>query len=461
FFLSGSAEFGGWVEDERARLTRELEGVIEALADRAAGRGNQREAIQWWRRLAATDPLRSRYAMGLITALASAGDCAGALQHARVHEALVRDQLDAEPEPAVRELVTRLRQGDWPTPPIVTPHAPSPEPNDAAAAAPMSATIVPPSASAQAVATGASDAMRTDVGRGRRWPGIASIAALAASVALTTYLTHRMLAGPATAAGGNPRVVDRPEAGAASAERSIAVLPFVNMSADRGNDYFSDGMTEELISALTKVRGLRVAARTSAFAFKGRNVDAREIAHRLDVGSVLEGSVRKSGDRLRISAELIDATDGKNLWSETYDRSAGDVFAVQDDISRAIVGALRTRLTPNAEQSLVDRPTKDVAAYDFYLQGRYASNQRTEKSLERSARLFEQAIVRDSTFAPAYAALAQAYVLLGNHGYVAERVVYPKASAASLDALRLDSTLAEAHLSLAMVRSDYEWNVPA
>src|SRR5439155_16953554 len=159
---SGSDEFGRWVEDERARLTRELEGVIETLADRAAGRSDQQEAIQWWRRLAATDPLRSRYAMGLITALASAGDCAGALQHARVHEALVRDQLDAEPEPAVRELVTRLRQGDWPTAPIVTPHAPRSEPNDAAAAAPMSATIIARSGSAQAVATGAAADARTD-----------------------------------------------------------------------------------------------------------------------------------------------------------------------------------------------------------------------------------------------------------------------------------------------------------
>ena len=129
FFLSGSAEFGRWIEDERARLTQELEGALETLADRAATRGDQREAIQWWRRLAATDPLRSRYAVGLISALASAGDCAGALQQARVHEALVRDQLAAEPEPALRELVTRLRQGDWPRAPMVAPHPQRGEPD--------------------------------------------------------------------------------------------------------------------------------------------------------------------------------------------------------------------------------------------------------------------------------------------------------------------------------------------
>jgi eukaryotic-like serine/threonine-protein kinase len=242
------------------------------------------------------------------------------------------------------------------------------------------------------------------------------------------------------------------------AQKSIAVLPFVNMSPDPENEYFSDGMTEELITALSKVEGLRVAARTSAFVFKGKNADISEIGRRLKVGTVLEGSVRKAGNRMRITAQLIDARDGYHLWSDAYERDLRDVFAVQEEIARAIVGALRVRLGAEAGAPLVKPTTADLEAYHLFLQGRYFWNQRTEMGLRRAAEYFERAIQRDSTFAAAYAGLADVYVVLPHYSNVPGREAYPKAMQAVTRALVLDSTLAEAYTSLAALLADWKWD---
>jgi len=207
-----------------------------------------------------------------------------------------------------------------------------------------------------------------------------------------------------------------------------------------------------------KVLHPEVAARTSSFQFKGRSADVHEIGRKLDVGAVLEGSVRKSGDRLRVSAQLINVADGYQLWSESYDRHLADVFAVQEDVARSIVAALRVRLARARDSALAARPTSDLAAYDLYLKGRFAWNQRTGPALEDAVRDLEQAVARDSTFARAWAALADAYLLVvpyAGSGSPAE--TWHKAQTAAAKALALDSTSAEAYTSLAYGNMIYGW----
>src|SRR5256886_5853323 len=244
------------------------------------------------------------------------------------------------------------------------------------------------------------------------------------------------------------------------AAHSIAVLPFVNIGSDPANEPFSDGMSEELITALARVEGLRVAARTSAFTFKGRAVDARQIGSKLAVGYVLEGTVRRAGPRLRVSAQLINAATGYHVWSDEYDRDARDVFAVQDEIARAIVGALRVRLSDAASSSLAKRSTGSPEAHDLYLQGRYFFARRDSASLRKAQDYFEGAIQQDSSYALAWAGLSDAYSHTGVVGYVPPRAVYAKAKAAALRALALDPTLAEAHTSLGFIALFYDWDWP-
>jgi len=238
---------------------------------------------------------------------------------------------------------------------------------------------------------------------------------------------------------------------------SAAVLPFTDISATKDQEYFSDGLTEELITSLSQVPGLRVAARTSSFQFKGANADVREVGRQLAVGSVLEGSVRRSGDRLRVSAQLVNANDGYQLWSDSYDRSAADIFAVQEDIARAIVSALKVRLAGGADSSLASHPTTDLVAYDLYLKGRFAWNQRTGASLPEAVRYFDQATERDPNFARAYAGLADANLLLPSYASVSPGIAWPRAKVAATRALALDSSLAEAYTSLAYGTMLYEW----
>jgi non-specific serine/threonine protein kinase len=226
---------------------------------------------------------------------------------------------------------------------------------------------------------------------------------------------------------------------------SIAVLPFVNMSSDAENEYFSDGLAEELINVLSKVEGLRVASRTSAFAFKGKNEDIRRIGEQLNVRTVLQGSVRKAGNRLRISAQLGNVADGFQLWSETYNRQLEDVFAIQDEIAQSIAKALRVLLTEKDQQALERRrATVDVRAYDYYLRGMQFFHQFRRKTLEAAVEMFTRAIAIDPNYARAYAGLADCYSLLYTN-WNARGDTLPKADAASQQALELDPESAEAH----------------
>jgi len=239
-------------------------------------------------------------------------------------------------------------------------------------------------------------------------------------------------------------------------EASVAVLPFRNMSPDREAEYFSDGVTEEIINALTHIEALRVAARTSSFAFKGRDTDVRRIGQELGVKTVLEGSVRQAGQRLRITAQLIDVGSGYHLWSERYDRELQDVFAVQDEIARAIAGALKVRLLPSQEESLVTPGTRHIEAYNRYLKGRYFFNQRASK---KAIEEFEAAIARDPRFAEAYTGLANSYCIFGFYGGIQTLEAFAKARAAATRAQELEPDSAEVHLALGIIEHYFGWDL--
>ncbi|UCD94418.1 MAG: protein kinase [Candidatus Zixiibacteriota bacterium] len=241
---------------------------------------------------------------------------------------------------------------------------------------------------------------------------------------------------------------------------SIAVLPFTNLSADPEQEYFCDGMAEEIINALTHVEGLHVVARTSCFAFKGKHEDIREIGRKLDVETLLEGSVRKAGNRLRVTAQLVKVSDGYHIWSEKYDRDMEDVFAVQDEISLAIVDRLKVRLLGDEQVKIVKRPTDNLDAYNLYLKGRYFWNKRTRKEVSKAIDCFEQAIELDPNYALGYAGLADGYIIQADLDPVRRSEDWPRAEQAALKALELDDTLAEAHTSLAQVKVG-NWDWPA
>lgn len=239
---------------------------------------------------------------------------------------------------------------------------------------------------------------------------------------------------------------------------SIAVLPFVHMSADPDNEYFCDGLAEELLNALAKVEGLKVAARTSAFSFKGKDAKIGEIGQALNVNTVLEGSVRKSGERLRITAQLINVSDGYHLWSERYDRLMKDVFDIQDEITLAIVEALKVTLLGGEKTAALMRYTDSIDAYDSYLKGRYYLNKSTVEGWNRAIEFFEEAARIEPSYAPAYAGTALCWTALWYYGVLPPQEVVPKWKAAAHRALEIDSNLAVAHLSLANIRFLYEWD---
>jgi serine/threonine-protein kinase len=238
---------------------------------------------------------------------------------------------------------------------------------------------------------------------------------------------------------------------------SIAVLPFANMSADPENEYFCDGLAEELLNALAKIDELKVAARTSAFSFKGRNQNVSEIASTLKVNTVLEGSVRMSGNRIRITAQLINAADGYHLWSERYDREMKDIFDVQDEITVAVVEALKVKLLGEEQGALLKRHTKDPHAHGFYLQGLFYYNRFTPDGFQKAIESFHRAISIDPHYALAYTGLADAYTELSFFSFSPGETM-SKARDAANKSLELDDGLAEAHNSLAIIKMYFDWD---
>jgi TolB-like protein/Tfp pilus assembly protein PilF len=230
-------------------------------------------------------------------------------------------------------------------------------------------------------------------------------------------------------------------------ERSIAVLPFDNISSDKENEYFSDGITEEITSQLSNISDLRVIARTSSALYKDSKKSIKQIAKELNVTAILEGSVQKSGNEIRITVQLIDANTQQHLWSEKYDRDLKDIFQIQSEVAGHIAQSLRAEIFPAEKELLDKKPTEDLEAFNFYLQGRYFLNQGTEKDLHKALGFFEQAITKDPGFAKAYAGKADVYLMLGEFEYLQGIDAWPRAEAAIKKALELDETSADAHNS--------------
>ena len=240
---------------------------------------------------------------------------------------------------------------------------------------------------------------------------------------------------------------------------SIAVLPFEDMSPQRDQEYFCDGLAEELINALTQVKGLKVAARSSSF--KVKDEDIREIGNRLGVGSVLEGSVQKAGNRLRITAQLIDVSDGYHLWSERFDRKFEDIFAIQDEISVAVVDKLKVELLEGEREKLTRRYTRNEEAYQLYLKGRYHWNRRYPKDMILAVDYFQRAIDKDPGYALPLGGIADVFNMLAEFGFIPPQEAYLKSKALLQKALEIDDSLSEIYSSLALITYCYEWDLPA
>lgn len=380
FFVSGAPELERWANVQRDRLRRAWSKAVEEVAERAATRGDDAGAVDWWRLLAADDPTNSRIALRLMNTLAASGERAAAIRHAQIHATRLREDVGVEPHPDIEGLAEFLKAGG-----VAQTEASSqsmrtqPEGIHFVARdeAPREVSVLDRNASVpdSRQPCGTSGAGRQP--RSRRLRCGIALGAVACVI----------LASRQWFAGSTP------------SSASVAVLPFVSLGSDPNDDYFSDGMTEELIHALAGVDGLRVIARTSAFQFKGQNIDVREVGRRLGVASLLERSVRRGGNRLKITAQLVSSQDGTHLWSDVYENELEAALSLQEEIARSIVRALRQRLTGG--RPLVASHSEDAEAYHLYLEARYAASRRTPAMLTQAIEYFEQAIRRDGDYAPA------------------------------------------------------------
>jgi adenylate cyclase len=251
------------------------------------------------------------------------------------------------------------------------------------------------------------------------------------------------------------------EAGIPLTKNRIVVLPFRNMSPDPNDDYFAEGMTEELISTVSKIGELTVISRTSAMRYRNAAVPISQVAQELRVGSVVEGSVRKAGNTVRISAQLIDAQSDGHLWSQSYDKELTDIFAIQEDIAEQIASALKVRLVSGDLNRIRAKPTMNLGAYTLYLKGRHYWNERTEEGTKKALRYFEEAVKADPDFAMAYSGLSDCYNILSDYNWMAPAEALSLARANATKALEIDDSLAEAHASLGLTLSSYTWDVGA
>jgi TolB-like protein/Tfp pilus assembly protein PilF len=249
------------------------------------------------------------------------------------------------------------------------------------------------------------------------------------------------------------------QSGARHDRRRLAVLPFTNISADPNDEYFADGLTEELITTLSKIREFSVISRTSVMHYAKNPKPLAEIARELRAGTILEGSVRKSGDKVRVTIQMIDAGEDRNVWAETYDRSLEDIFTIQSDISRNVAEALRVQVLGDERERLQSVPTKDTGAYLLFLKGRYYLNERGKEAFLKAIGYFEEAIKLDPNYAAAYAGLSDCYALQENWGFLSPEAAWPKVMKCASKALELDEGLAEAHASMAtaLTLQDWDW----
>jgi TolB-like protein/DNA-binding SARP family transcriptional activator/cytochrome c-type biogenesis protein CcmH/NrfG len=468
FFIDDAAEAERWLEEERARRRRAAVDAAWKLAEQEEARGELRAAALWAERAVSFAPSEEAGLRRLLVLLERAGEPAAALAAFAEFERRLQGEYGLTPSADTLRLVEQLRRpspaalparepvaapvaparaADPPMPEVIAADQDQPEP-------PLSAPVVaaehpaPPTPSVEAAAAPvvirpeAAPAADHGARPRRRWARMA-----AAALVLVAVLTGGWFA---TARSG---------ATAVQAETpSIAVLPFVNLSGNRDNDYFSDGLAEELLNVLAQVPELRVASRTSSFGFRGNSVPVDSIGRALKVDHVLEGSVRQYGERVRITAQLIDTRTGFHLWSQTYDRERADIFAIQDEISRAIVDQLQVKLARRAP----GKPeTANPEAYAQVLKANFAFNQSSQSPRDRyatAAGFLEEAIRIDPNYAEAYAKLADATHGQAYRGYVPGEEGFARARALAERALALDPEMARAHYVLGRIAELHEWD---
>jgi TolB-like protein/DNA-binding SARP family transcriptional activator len=424
FYLADAPEFEEWVESERASLQRLYWGALEQLAGAAEKRKDHADAVRWWRMLADADPLSSKTAASMMRALIDAGDHAAALQFAEKYETTVRRELATGVGPQIAEMVSELR--------AVTSKNPMPRPK-----LPSVATT-PMAPAAQEVASPVEGVQLSEPARRR-----SGVAFALASIGILVLIAAGGWLGTHLRAGTN-----------VAASPSIAVLPFANVSGNRQDAGFVDGLTEEMISELAQVRNLRVIGRTSAIGFANSAIGARRIADSLGVANLLEGSVEKSGDQLRVQVRLVDGHDGSTRWSQTYDRPFKDVFAVQSDIATTVARELDLRLT-QSNLARIDKPsTRNIAAYEMFLRGNDQTLQRSDSGVRAALKYFDNAVALDSTYADAYAGIArmQMRIRFGQDTEMSARARLALGEQAALKAVALDDSSGDAHAALGLVR---------
>jgi TolB-like protein/DNA-binding SARP family transcriptional activator/Tfp pilus assembly protein PilF len=442
FFLSDSPEFERWVDIERDRLSRMYGGALEALAETARLSGYAPRAAEWWRRRANHDPLDSRVALSLMKALEASGARAAAIQHARVFAALMRQEIGTEPDVEIERYAELLRRSADAAPGTV--RAP------AVAGTPTTPPIPAPPAPA-----GLSDSISLPESppvaprpRRRRYV-VAAIALVVLMVGAAWIFSGQSSAPPAPVA--------------------VAVLPFIDLSPARDQEYFSDGISEELINTLSQIEGIQVSSRTSAFAFKGKGTDVREIGRALRASHIVEGSVRRTADRFRISVQLVNVADGYHVWTETYDGEMRDVLTIETDIARAVAEKLQGKLIGGSPSAVASHPAGVSpeahelymrGRHSLYLKGRYAWYRRTEEGMRSAATFFQQAVDKEPRYARAHAGLGDAYAVLGFYDYLPPHEAFAKSEQAATRSIELDPTLGAPHTTLGYINLYYHWNWP-
>lgn len=454
-FLDDAPEFERWAERERDRLSRLYAVALEALAEESEREGDLRRAAEWWYRLAAHDPFSARVALRLMEALDAAGERAAALQHAKVHETLFRQEFDAEADPAVAALAERLRSepngrrvtaggaqarddAGLEVPSVTLPSARRPgAAADPGVGAPPLPPAAAPSRSGRAreapPAPPSTGSGRRGPSRGRRWV---------------------LFALPLVAGLGAIWHISRP-GGSPPAVAAVAVLPFADHSPGGDHAYFASGITEEVASSLTKVDGLRVVAPAAPLPAGG--LDVQELGGQLGVQAVLQGSVSRWRDSVRINARLIRVADRAYLWSDRYTSRMGSIFAIQDSISGAIAATLTERLVGPAGAPSAEVSAEELEAYNLYLKGRYAWHRRSEESLASAVAHFEESIEVAPGYARGHAGLADAYAVQGFYHHRPPGEAFPRAEAAARRAMALDGSLAPPYATLGYVNLYFHW----
>lgn len=414
-----AAELERWIDGERRRLAEGYADALRRLAEECERSADLNAAIIWWRRLATHEPHDGRVALGLMRALVASGDRAGALAHARIHTLLLEEELEIEPDPEITAFAERLRLG------------PAPRHHPASSETPIAGSVTAHVAPAVAPLGIASERKSGFLARHRR-TSIASGLALTMLILIGFYRTRLVHADPAI--------------------RNIAVLPFENLTNDPSKEYLGDIMTDALITELSRYPQFGVRSRASVLHYKGMKPSAAEIASTMGVDGFVEGTLSGDGRTIQVTAQLIQAPNDRHLWGERYVRDSANILGIMNDIAAAIGREVNLRATP-AERSRGQHAI-NTAAYGLYLRGQSEMLSRTPRAMEHARTYFHQAIAIDSTFAPAYAGLSEAFVICGVDGFIALGVARDSALRFANRAVALDSGLAAAHTALGGVYGD-------